>query len=98
MNLRNTDIEANIKIQKWIKSEVVPQLIKTINMKHSSYTIKHICEKDLEFYVSNEDIKANMSLLGIKHKVVGCTGINYSYPISENFFKLKKVRNKRKFK
>lgn len=90
MELRNTDIENNIKIRKWIKHEIKPHLIKTTNKKHTSYEIKHMCEKELGFYVSNADIKENMNLLGIPHEEVGATGINHCYPISQRWFKSKK--------
>ncbi|AIY82007.1 hypothetical protein U728_2923 [Clostridium botulinum 202F] len=84
------DIKINMKIQEWIKREIKPNLIKTINRKYTSYTIKHICEKELGFYVSNEDIKYNMNLLGIYHEKVKVNSINYYYPISQRWFKSKK--------
>lgn len=78
-----TDKKHQEKIQNWIKSN----LINTINKKHTSYGIKHACEKKLGFYVSNYDIKYNMAILGIKGVEEGMFSVNYFYPISENVFK-----------
>lgn len=90
---RNKNNEANKKIQEWIKHNIMPNIIKTLNPKYSSYTIKHICEKELGFYVSNLDIKENMILLGIKHKEYSNSDINHYYNISQKWFK-SKISNK----
>lgn len=96
-----TEPEHQEDIRNWIKKEIVPNLTDKINKKHVSYGLKHMCEQDLGFYVSNYDIKYNMCMLGIEGKKVSTTKIEgnsehkylvtilYSYPISEEWFKSK---------
>lgn len=83
-----TEKEHNPLIKQWIIDNIVPNLIKNINRKYSSYKIKHICERELGFYVSNYDIKYHMAELGIEgENITGC--INYYYPISQKWFNSK---------
>ena len=48
-----------------------------------------MCENDLEFYVSNYDIKYHMAMLGIEGISID-NSINYCYPVSEKWFKSRK--------
>lgn len=94
-----TEPEHQEEIRNWIKKEIIPNLIKKINRKYGSCNLKHMCEKDLGFYVSNYDIKYNMCMLGIEgkqmsdvkfsgnseHKYLVTT--DYSYAISHEWFK-----------
>lgn len=82
------DIDENIDIIKhWCETRLLPYMNnKCINYKHNSYGLKHICEKEVGFYVSNGQIKKVLALLGIKH----CQKLdnpNCCYPITENFYK-----------
>lgn len=65
-------------IREWIKIH----LTKSLNKKYTSYRIKHLCENDLGFYVSNADIKYNMAMLNIKGIQSRCC-YNYYYPFKE---------------
>lgn len=101
MNEKITQLDHQEQIRNWIKDEIVPNLTDKNNRIHNSYTIKHMCEKDLGFYVSNYDIKYNMCMLGIKgQKVTSSKRINtpegnyllttdYCYPISDIWFENK---------
>lgn len=86
-----TESEHQPLIRKWIEKNLIPNLIKRTNKYHSSYGLKHMCEDDLEFYVSNYDIKYNMAMLGIEGISLD-NSINYCYPISEKWFKSRKKR------
>lgn len=81
-----TEKEHQPLIRKWIEENLSPNLIKRINYNFSSYRLKHTCENDLGFYVSNYDIKYHMAILGIKGASPR-NNINYCYPISQNFYK-----------
>lgn len=77
-----TEEEHQKLIQEWLKSN----LINTLNKKHTSYGIKHACEKALGFYVSNYDIKYNMARLGVESRPTESFSINYFYLISDKAF------------
>lgn len=87
-----TEKEHQLFIIKWIEENLTHNLIKTINRRHTSYGLKHMCENDLGFYVSNYDIKYNMAMLGIQCKNFNGS-INYYYPISLKWFN---ARNKKR--
>lgn len=88
-----TEKEHQPLIRKWIEENIIPNLRNTINYNRTSYSLKHMCENDLEFYVSNYDIKYHMAMLGIKG-INPDNSINYCYPISQKWFNTrnKKVR------
>lgn len=65
-------------IREWIELH----LRKSINKKYTSYGIKHLCEKELGFYVSNADIKYNMAIMNIKGIESECC-YNYHYPFKK---------------
>lgn len=87
-----TEKEHQPLIKKWIEDNLIPNLIKTINRRRTSYGLKHMCENDLGFYVSNYDIKYHMAMLGVEGKNYDGS-INYCYPISQKWFK---SRNKKR--
>lgn len=72
---KEDDENKNKLIQEWIGCHKG----KSINRKYTSYRIKHMCEKELGFYVSNADIKYNMAMLDIEGVVSDCL-YNYYYP------------------
>lgn len=74
--------EQRIKVIEWIREKFTP--IKRINRNHSSYGIKHWCESDLGFYVSNNVIKKALILEGYK---CDTSRINWFFNISEKCFK-----------
>ena len=62
----------------WIISNVLPR--KTANKSHSSYGIKHYAEKDLGFYISNNQFKDAMLQCGFQP--VNPHQTNWIYKIS----------------
>lgn len=88
-----TEEEHQPLIRKWIEENLIPNLIKRTNKYHSSYGLKHMCENDLEFYVSNYDIKYHMAMLGI-NGINFDNSINYCYPISEKWFKARSKKRR----
>lgn len=82
------NIDENIEsIREWCKIRLLPYMKnKCINYKHNSYGLKHICERELGFYVSNGQIKKVLAELDINHyQAIG--NPNCYYPISESFYK-----------
>lgn len=63
------DISLLTDIKGYIAAELSKR--KTINLKHSSYGLKHKCEKYLEKYVSNGQFIASMILVGYRYKQDG---------------------------
>lgn len=82
------DIDENIDIiMHWCKTRLMPYMkSKNINYKHNSYGLKHICEREVGFYVSNGQLKKVLAELGVKH-YQSPDSPNCCYPISENFYK-----------
>lgn len=70
------------KVFEWIKSKMIPR--KTGNLKHSSYGLKHILEKDTGIYVSNNQFKDAMLQAGFKP--VNPYELNWCFFISEKPF------------
>ncbi|BDU27702.1 hypothetical protein [Flavobacterium sp. GSB-24] len=60
------DISKLNEIKDYISYEIIPRT--TINLNHSSYGLKHKCEKYIGKYVSNGQFIAAMILLGHKYK------------------------------
>jgi hypothetical protein len=74
-------------IRMWCK-QLTP--IKTINFCHSSYSLKHLCENDLAFYVPNGIIKQIMTEeLGYTIVDHYSDGINEFYNVS-----MKSIKNR----
>jgi len=64
----------------WVKNRLIPYMtLKQPNRKHSVYRVKHIVEKQLGRYVSQEELQAVLAAHGYP--------ISNYYPISESFFK-----------
>lgn len=59
---RQKDSVYQEKILHWAETRL--EKMKTKNDNVSSYGLKHICEKAIEQYVSNDDMKAAMELCG----------------------------------
>lgn len=57
-------------IISWIKTNLKAR--KNINNSISSYGLKHRCERDLGFYVSNDEIKLCMKELNFKSVPYHC--------------------------
>lgn len=91
----NSNEEEVLKLRDWIKENILPYCtLKHPNYKHTSYKLKHMAEKELNFYVGNADLKKIMAELGIDGMPSDKKdSINYCYPISEAFWK-NKLKNK----
>lgn len=68
-------------IEKWIDERVMPYMTrKSVNYNSfNSYILKHIAERELGFYVSNETIKYLLAIKGIKGRN---TYDHYEYPLN----------------
>ena len=51
---------------KWIKDHCIPR--KTINPDHSSYWLKHVCERNMGHYIPNGCFIAAALALGYKYR------------------------------
>lgn len=71
--------EEQNKIREWVRTELKP--IKSLNKKHSSYGLKHMCEKMVGFYVSNDMMKKALILEG--YECGDTYGFNWHFNISE---------------
>ncbi|SHH84795.1 hypothetical protein [Flavobacterium aquidurense] len=60
------DISLLTEIKGYIVAELTPRA--TINLRHSSYGLKHKCENYIGKYVSNGQFIASMILVGYKYK------------------------------
>ncbi|MBM7565268.1 hypothetical protein [Paenibacillus sacheonensis] len=67
-------------------------LIKSINTRTSSYRLKHLCERDIGFYVPNGIIKKIMGELGFKMVDRYSNGINEFYNVSQKSIKKRPSR------
>lgn len=57
---------------------------KTMNLKHTSYGLKHIFAKSKNgFYISNGTFKGAMLKLGFRHENVQSNGINWFFNYSQ---------------
>lgn len=86
-NCELEDIDENIEtIIEWCRFRLLPYMTnKTINYNHNSYGLKHICEKELGFYVSNGQIKKALAILNVEH-YQSPSNPNCNYPILESFY------------
>ena len=75
------------ELREWISANLQPR--KTINRHHTSYGLKHIAERFLGFYVSNDDMKAAMVACGFEAKQV--SELNCSYNVSERSVRCAKL-------
>lgn len=74
----------------WVDNNMKP--IKSINLRRSSYQLKHICENDVGFYIHNDVIKKAMAIKGYEimpHYIDSCftISINWYFNISEKSLK-----------
>lgn len=84
--LENIDENIDI-ISHWCKTRLLPYMKnKCINYKHNSYGLKHICEREVGFYVSNGQLKKVLAELNVKH-YQSPDSPNCYYPIAESFYK-----------
>jgi len=75
------------KIKEWVERELMPYMTrKTINVWHTSYGLKHDAEKELDFYVSNGDIKLILLEKGVPF-MYRYRSPYVSYPLSERFYR-----------
>lgn len=63
----------------WIKSELKPR--KTPNTNHSSYSLKHVFERDTGIYMTNNQFKDAMLLCGYYPEDE--TELNWEYSLSQ---------------
>lgn len=80
-------------VLEWVDKNLKP--IKSINLRRSSYRLKHICENDVGFYVHNDVIKKAMAIKGYEimpHYIDSyfIIDINWYFNISEKMNKEKK--------
>ena len=68
-----------------LKKAITDNLVVTdkFSRLNNSYGYKHMCERYLGFYVSNEDLKEAMYQLGIPHRDTDKEGRYTYYPIQE---------------
>ena len=59
--------------------------LKSANMKHSAYGLKHIVEKEIDRYISEEELVIALAALG-RYPTKYSQTSRY-YPISEKYFK-----------
>ena len=72
-------------VDSWIDERLMPYMTRhTINKSISSYTLKHLAENELGFYVSNDTIKDLLKQKGVKCEVIGS---NAYYPLSSKAWK-----------
>lgn len=69
-------------ILNWVDENLKP--IKLINLRHTSYGLKHLCEEDVGFYVHNDAMKKAMAIKG--YEMEG-RSINWNFNISEKSYK-----------
>ena len=75
------------ELREWISANLQPR--KAINRHHTSYGLKHIAERCLGFYVSNDDMKAAMVACGFEAEQV--SELNCSYNVSERSVRCAKL-------
>jgi len=84
LELNEKDYE---QIKNWVDSRLMPYMTrKSINESYSSYGLKHIAENELDFYVSNGDIKYALLENDVPFKAYDRSP-NTSYPLSQDFRK-----------
>lgn len=80
-NWQELNDEQRNKIIEWVRKKITPRIY--INRNHSSYGLKHWCESDLGFYVSNDAMKKALILEGY---ICDTSRINWFFNISETSF------------
>lgn len=66
--------------EEWIDNNLMPYMtLKQPNKKHSAYAIKHIVEKYVGRYISQEELQSILEKHGFP--------VSDYYPISEYFFR-----------
>jgi len=84
--LENIDENMDI-IKHWCKTRLLPYMKnKCINYNHNSYGLKHICEREIGFYVGNGQLKKALAELDVRHYQY-LDSPNCYYPICESFYK-----------
>ena len=74
-------------IKAWVDAELMPYMTrKSINIRYTSYGLKHIAQKEIGFYVSNGDIKLALMENDVPFRAV-LYSPNTMYPLSESFFR-----------
>lgn len=86
-----TDEPLDVKheVLKWITENIHPR--KTPNLKHTSYGLKHIFQRDTKIYLTNNEFKDAMMICGYyptnEHK------LNWTYCISQKSPAFKRKSN-----
>lgn len=76
---KRNDEEYQNKIVHWAETRLMKTNGK--NNSYSSYNLKHICEKTIDQYVSNDDMKAAMIICGFTS--FNENGLNQFYNITK---------------
>lgn len=69
-----------LSLDKWIDERIMTYMTrKSMNSNYSSYKLKHVAEREIGRYVSNDELKQVLKCKGVPHKKVGP---NQIYPLS----------------
>ncbi|RKD26710.1 hypothetical protein BEP19_16020 [Ammoniphilus oxalaticus] len=71
------------RLTEWVKANLTP--IQSFNVRHTSYGLKHIFEKNGGFYIGNGAFKGAMIECGFK--VQDKTALNWVFNVSEKSIK-----------
>ena len=67
-------------LKKWVWLYLMPHMVlKSPNTRYSVYTLKHIAEREIGRYVSQEELQGVLSDLGFP--------VSEYYPVSNKFFR-----------
>lgn len=72
-------VEKQKMVLTWIRNGIKPR--KTMNLRHSSYGLKHILQNDTEVYLTNNQFKDAMMICGFDP--IDPNELNWHYCISE---------------
>lgn len=85
---RNRDPRFEQALDMWVALTLWP--IQTINRKHTSYGLKHMCERDIGHYVSDEDMKAALLRAGFRAEEP--SGRHWHFNVSGKALNLRELR------
>ena len=85
LGLNNVQFE---KLKQYISENI--QKRKTINMNHTSYWYKHLFERKLGYYISNDDCKKALCECGFRYAAPAGSQ-NWYFNISEKCLKNQKI-------
>lgn len=86
-NWETLEEEKQKAVLKWVRQNLKQK--KTINYRHTSYGLKHLCERMVGFYVHNDVMKKALILEGYKVDTFrnGQLKLNWFFNISETSIK-----------